>query len=82
LRVHLEVPPGPCYHLSHPRTTWSRFIGSGAIAEIGTVRIQYHKILSDGRSVRYDRDPQGDLIHLSVIITEDEGRRARAKRSA
>ena len=46
-----------------------------------TVRIQFHKILSEGRSVRYDRDPEGSTLHLSVIVTEDEVRRARAKKS-
>jgi hypothetical protein len=45
------------------------------------VRIQFHKILSEGRSVRYDRDPEDRVIHLSVIVTEDEARRGRAKRS-
>jgi len=47
------------------------------------VRIQFHKILSEGRSVRYDPDPEDAVIHLSVIVTEDESRRSgRAKRSA
>jgi len=44
------------------------------------VKIQFHKILSEGRSVRYDPDPDG-VLHLSVIVTEDEVRRNRAKRS-
>ncbi len=52
------------------------------IATVTTVRIQFHKILSEGRSVRYDADPEGAVIHLSVIVTEDEARRNRAKRSA
>jgi hypothetical protein len=47
----------------------------------GTVRIQYHKILSEGRSVRYDPDPDDGVFHLSVIVTEDDARRSRAKRS-
>ncbi|HYS73986.1 MAG TPA: hypothetical protein VEO96_08420 [Thermoplasmata archaeon] len=46
-----------------------------------TVRIQFHKILSEGRSVRYDRDPDAGVLHLSVIVTEDETRRSRSKRS-
>ena len=45
------------------------------------MRIQYHKILSEGRSVRYDR-MDNDVLHLSVIVTEDEVRRQRARRSA
>ena len=46
------------------------------------MRIQFHKILSEGRSVRYDPDPGGSILHLSVIVTEDEIRRNRAKRQA
>ncbi|HLE55126.1 MAG TPA: hypothetical protein VI999_07810 [Thermoplasmata archaeon] len=45
------------------------------------MRIQYHKILSEGRSVRYDRE-DNEVIHLSVIVTEDELRRQRARRSS
>jgi len=48
----------------------------------GTVKIQYHKILSEGRSIRYDPDPDRGVLHLSVIVTEEEARRARSKRSA
>ncbi len=44
------------------------------------MRIQYHKILSEGRSVRYDR-VDDDVFHLSVIVTEDQSRRGRARRS-
>ncbi len=44
------------------------------------MRIQYHKILSEGRSVRYDR-PDNDILHLSVIVTEDELRRQRSRRA-
>jgi len=48
------------------------------------VRIQFHKILSEGRSVRYDpdSDPDDGVLHLSVIVTEDEMRRGRSKRSS
>ena len=45
------------------------------------MRIQYHKILSEGRSVRYDQMDH-EVIHLSVIVTEDEIRRQRSRRSA
>jgi hypothetical protein len=45
------------------------------------MRIQYHKILSEGRSVRYDR-VDNEVWHLSVIVTEDEVRRQRSRRSA
>jgi hypothetical protein len=44
------------------------------------MRIQYHKILSEGRSVRYDR-MENDIFHLSVIVTEDQARRERGRRS-
>ena len=47
----------------------------------GTLKIQFHKILSEGRSVRYDPDPDDGVLHLSVIVTEDEVRRNRAKRA-
>jgi len=47
-----------------------------------TVKIQFHKILSEGRSVRYDPDPDSGVLHLSVIVTEDEARRSRSKRSS
>jgi hypothetical protein len=61
----------------------ARFISQSVIAGDGTVRIQFHKILSEGRSVRYDREEDDGVIHLSVIVTEDESRRnGRAKRSA
>ena len=80
--MNLEVPAGTLLSSIASENHVVAFHRLRRNREIGTVRIQYHKILSDGRSVRYDRDPQGDLIHLSVIITEDEGRRARAKRSA
>jgi len=45
------------------------------------VKIQFHKILSEGRSVRYDPDADNGVLHLSVIVTEDEVRRNRAKRA-
>ena len=45
------------------------------------MRIQYNKILSEGRSVRYDR-MDNEVLHLSIIVTEDEVRRQRARRSA
>ncbi len=46
----------------------------------GNMRIQYHKILSEGRSVRYaERDE--DILHLNVIITEEDLRRSRSRRS-
>ena len=44
------------------------------------MRIQFHKILSEGRSVRYDR--ADEVLHLSVIVTEEEARKGRARRSA
>jgi len=70
------------YHLSHRRTTASRFIISQRSLRIcGTVKIQFHKILSEGRSVRYDPDSDDGVLHLSVIVTEDEVRRNRSKRA-
>lgn len=46
------------------------------------MKLQFHKILCEGRSVRYDPDPEGSVLHLSVIITEEESRRNRSKRSS
>lgn len=43
------------------------------------MRIQYHKILSEGRSVRYDTHE--DVLHLNVIVTEEDLRRNRSRRS-
>jgi hypothetical protein len=45
------------------------------------MRIQFHKILSEGRSVRYDRANE-DVLHLSVIVTEEEARKNRSRRPA
>ena len=62
----------PCLGVSYPMAR---------IAPRGNMSIQYHKILSEGRSVRYDR-MDNDVFHLSVIVTEDEVRRQRARRTA
>ena len=45
------------------------------------MRIQFHKILSEGRSVRYDR-MDNEVFHLSVIVMEDQARRQRVRRFA
>lgn len=45
------------------------------------MRIQYHKILSEGRSVRYD-NRDDEILHLNVIVTEDDLRRTRAHRTS
>ena len=45
------------------------------------MRIQFHKILSEGRSVRYDR-ASDEVFHLSVIVTEEEARKNRIRRTA
>ncbi len=44
------------------------------------MRLQFHKILSEGRSVRYDR-MDNEVFHLSVIVTEDQARRERRRSS-
>ena len=43
------------------------------------MRLQFHKILSEGRSVRYDDEE--DVLHLNVIVTKDEVRRSRKSRT-
>ena len=67
------------YRTGEPRRRVS--LSRGALQRLGTVKIQFHKILSEGRSVRYDPDPDDGVLHLSVIVTEDEARRNRAKRT-
>ena len=52
----------------------------GRVGARGNVRIQYHKIRSEGRSVRYDR-MDDEVFHLSVIVTEDQAHRGRSRRS-
>ncbi len=42
------------------------------------MRIQFHKILSEGRSVRYERG-EDEVLHLSVIVTEEDLRRRNRK---
>jgi|GEM_PF-1964346 len=44
------------------------------------MRLQFHKILSEGRSVKYDRT-EDEVIHLNVIVTEEDVRRARRRTS-
>lgn len=45
------------------------------------MRLEFHKILSEGRSVRYDRRDEDDVIHLNVIVTQEDLRKSRAKQS-
>jgi hypothetical protein len=44
------------------------------------MRLEFHKILSEGRSVRYER--KEDVIHLNVIVTHDDLRRNRTRKSS
>lgn len=69
--------------------TLSRIVAENRVSELdiprvesaakGNMRIQYHKILSEGRSVRYDKNEE--VLHLNVIVTEEDLRRNRARRS-
>jgi len=43
------------------------------------MRLEFHKILCEGRSVRYER-ASADVIHLNVIVTQDDLKR-RGRRS-
>ena len=45
-----------------------------------SMRLEFHKILSEGRSVKYER--KDDVIHLNVIITQEDLRRNRARRDS
>jgi len=44
------------------------------------MRFEFHKILSEGRSVRYESGPD-DVIHLHVIVTAEEVKRGRRQKS-
>ena len=35
-----------------------------------SMRLEFHKILSEGRSVKYER--KDDVIHLNVIVTQED----------
>lgn len=45
------------------------------------MRLEFHKILSEGRSVRYERTEPG-VIHLNIIVTQEELRRSRGRRGS
>ena len=41
-------------------------------AERASMRIRFHKILNDGRSVRYEKGPEErDIIDLNIIVMKD-----------
>lgn len=39
------------------------------------MKIRFHKILPDGRSVRYEKDPENekDVLDLNIIVFKDNG---------
>ena len=42
------------------------------------MRIRFHKILNEGRSVRYEKAPEdGDIIDLNIIVMKDGRARGR-----
>ncbi len=42
------------------------------------MRIRFHKILNEGRSVRYEKRPEErDVIDLNIIVMKDQRARAR-----
>ena len=44
----------------------------------GRMRIRFHKILNEGRSVRYEKNPEDrDTIDLNIIVMKDGRARAR-----
>ena len=76
---HLRAGRGG-YHVSDPRIGPPRFISERGRRPPGkNVRLQFHKILSEGRSVRYDDEE--DVLHLNVIVTKDEIGRSRKGRT-
>jgi hypothetical protein len=41
----------------------------------GSMKIKFHKILSDGRSVRYEKEEgESEVLNLNVIILKEEER--------
>ena len=43
------------------------------------MRIRFHKILAEGRSVRYEKEPaDGDVMNLNVIVLKEANQIGRA----
>lgn len=45
------------------------------------MRIRFHKILAEGRSVRYDKDEDDDVLNLNVIVLKETNRNSRTRES-
>ena len=46
------------------------------------MKIRFHKILAEGRSVRYEKESaDGDVLNLNVIVLKESGRQSRARES-
>jgi len=46
------------------------------------MKIRFHKILAEGRSVRYEKDQaDGDVLNLNVIVLKESVRQSRARES-
>lgn len=46
------------------------------------MRIRFHKILAEGRSVRYEKEPaDGDVMNLNVIVLKEANRPSRTRES-
>ena len=44
------------------------------------MRIRFHKILAEGRSVRYEKEPsEGDVLNLNVIVLKESNRPSRSQ---
>jgi len=44
------------------------------------MRIRFHKILNDGRSIRYEKGQEDrDVIHLSIIVMKESRSRVRTE---
>ena len=43
------------------------------------MRIRFHKILAEGRSVRYETERGDDVLNLNVIVLKETNRPSRTK---
>ncbi len=43
------------------------------------MRIRFHKILEEGRSVRYEKEHGDDVLNLNVIVLKETNRQSRTR---
>ena len=66
------------YHVSEPRIAPSFLLPHSRLAPVSGMRIRFHKILNEGRSVRYEKRPEDrDVIDLNIIVMKEARPRGR-----